>query len=90
MGPWIDDWVAGTYTPVGGEVFADLRARAEAAVARAQAGPGPVLVVAHGAFFRAIRAAMGLSPLVRTDNGVPLRCDPPAEAGQPWTLTELK
>ncbi len=94
MGPWYDDWVAGRYTPEGGEVFADLCARADGAVSRAQPAPGAaspdlVLFVAHGAFFRAVRALMGLSPLVRTDNGVPLRCDPPDEAGQPWTLTEL-
>ena len=89
MGHWYDDWVAGTYTPEGAETFADLCTRAVGAVARAQAGPGPVLIVAHGAFFRAIRQAMGHSPLVRTDNGIPIRCDPPAQAGTKWTLTEL-
>ena len=89
MGPWYDDWVAGAYTPEGGEAFADLCSRVAGAVGRAQAGPGLVLIVAHGAFFRAARALMGLSPLVRTDNGIPLRCDPPAEGGAAWRLTEL-
>jgi probable phosphoglycerate mutase len=83
MGPWYNDWVAGTYTPAGGETFVDLCARVLPAVNRASANPGPVLVVGHGAMFRAVRAAMGLSPLVRTDNGVPLRCVP----GEPWDVS---
>jgi probable phosphoglycerate mutase len=83
IGPWYDDWVAGTYTPEGGESFADLRARVKVAVERAIAAPGLALIVAHGAMFRAVRAEMGLSALVRTENGVPLFCQP----GEPWTLT---
>ncbi len=82
MGPWYDDWVAGTYTPSGGEVFAALRARVVPAVNRALTQPSPVLIVAHGGVFRAVRAAMGLSALVRTENGVALLCTP----GDPWTL----
>jgi hypothetical protein len=35
--------------------------------------------------FRAVRAAMGLSPRVRTENGVPLFCVP----GDPWSLEEV-
>ena len=42
----------------------------------------PVLVVAHGALFRAIRAAMGLPANIRTPNAVPMLCHP----GAPWTL----
>jgi probable phosphoglycerate mutase len=83
MGSWYDDWVAGTYTPEGGETFADLRTRVRTAVDRVTAAPGLALIVAHGAMFRAARAEMGLSPLVRTENGVPLFCQP----GEPWTLT---
>src|SRR5215212_4026480 len=55
MGDWYDDWIAGAYSPAGGEAFAVLLARAVAAVNRATARPGPVLVVAHGALFRALR-----------------------------------
>ena len=43
----------------------------------------PVLVVAHGALFRALRAEMGLEPNVRTPNAMPLFCEP----GAPWSLT---
>jgi probable phosphoglycerate mutase len=84
MGSWYDDWVSGTYTPEGGEVFADLRVRVKTAIDRATAGPGLVLIVAHGALFRAARAEMGLSALVRTENGIPLLCHPGTPA---WTLT---
>lgn len=83
MADWFDDWLAGLVTPDRGEPFAALRTRAVAAVNRALAHPAPVLVVAHGALFRALRAEMGLAPDVRLLNGVPLFCEP----GTPWTLT---
>ena len=63
MTDWFADWVGGTYTPPDAEPFAALRARAVAAVNRALERPGMVLVVAHGALFRALRAEMGLNPM---------------------------
>ena len=42
-----------------------------------------MLVVAHGALFRALRAEMGLEVDRRTPNALPLFCEP----GTPWTLT---
>jgi probable phosphoglycerate mutase len=86
MGTWYDSWIAGEYTPLGAETFADLRTRATAAINRALARPAPVLVVAHGGLFRAIRAAMGLEVNVRTPNAIPMFCEP----GSPWTLTAAK
>ncbi len=83
MGGWFEDWVAGTFTPDGAEPFMDLRTRAVAAISRALTREAPVLVVAHGALFRALRAEMGLSPDVRTPNAVPYFCEP----GTPWSLT---
>ncbi|HYZ64608.1 MAG TPA: histidine phosphatase family protein [Acetobacteraceae bacterium] len=83
---WFDDWVAERLTPDGAESFADLRARAVRAVNRALEHDPAVLVVAHGALFRALRSAMGLEPNVRTANGVPLFCEP-GRNGTPWTLT---
>ena len=62
-----------------------LRERAVAAVNRATAHPPAVLVVAHGALFRALRSAMGLDPYVRTRNAVPFWCEPGAD-GAPWEL----
>jgi broad specificity phosphatase PhoE len=82
-GEWFVEWVEGTATPEGAESFVDLRARARGAIAKAIAHPAPVLVVAHGALFRAIRADMGLPANIRTPNAVPYFCEP----GSPWTLT---
>lgn len=84
MSEWFSHWVEGSYTPPNGESFADLRARALAAVNRALERPGLVLIVAHGALFRALRAEMGLEPNVRTRNAWPMLCEP----GTPWTLTD--
>ena len=87
MGPWMDDWCLGTFTPEGAENFMDLRARASRAVNRALELESPVLVVAHGALFRALRAEMNLAPNVRTPNAMPLFCEPGKTAADPWTLT---
>ncbi len=87
MGDWYDDWIAGHYTPDRGEPFDVLLARAVAAVNRATAKPGPVLVVAHGALFRALRLAFGHEPNVRTPNALPIRCEPPADGGAVWQVT---
>lgn len=89
MGDWYDDWIAGHYTPAGAESFQALLARAVAAVNRATALRGPVLVVAHGALFRALRLAFGHEPNVRTPNALPIWCAPPDEPGQPWRVDPL-
>lgn len=86
MGDWYDDWIAGDYTPEGAETFAGLLARAVGAVNRATALPGPVLIVAHGALFRALRLAFGHEPNVRTPNALPIRCAPPEDGGPIWEV----
>ncbi len=91
MGDWYDDWIAGTYTPDRAEPFAVLLARAVKAVNRVLERPAPVLVVGHGALFRALRLAFGHEPNVRTPNALPVRCEPPAaEGGDAWSLTPAK
>lgn len=87
MAAWFDDWVAGVMTPEGAEPFVDLRARAVRAINRALERESPVLVVAHGALFRALRAEMGLEANVRTPNAMPLFCEPGSTPDAPWTLT---
>ena len=57
MGGWFAGWVNGDFTPEGAESFPVLRRRAIGAINRATVLPPAVLVVAHGALFRAIRAA---------------------------------
>jgi probable phosphoglycerate mutase len=82
-GPWFAAWVSGGSTPDGAESFAALRTRAASALTVALSHLAPVLVVAHGAWFRALRAEMGLPIDVRTPNAVPIFCEP----GEPWVLT---
>jgi probable phosphoglycerate mutase len=86
MTEWFARWVAGQWTPEGAEPFTALRHRAVAAINRAVALPSAVLVVAHGALFRALRAAMGLEPNVRTPNATPLWCEQPRPGESEWTL----
>jgi probable phosphoglycerate mutase len=83
MGAWFAAWTEGAVAPERGESFADVQARAVAAINGVLATPGPVLIVAHGSLFRTVRAAMGLSPAVRTPNAVPLLCVPDEQA---WRL----
>ncbi len=85
MTEWFVKWIAGEWTPEGAETFAALRRRAVAAVNHATALVPPVLIVGHGAFFRALRAAMGMEPNVRTRNAVPFWCEP-GEDGALWEL----
>lgn len=87
MGDWYDDWIAGAYLPRGAELFAHLRARAVRAINRALERESPVLVVAHGGMFRAVRAEMGLEPNIRTPNATPFFCEPGRADGEAWVLT---
>jgi probable phosphoglycerate mutase len=87
MSDWFAAWVDGTATPEGAEPFMDLRARAVRAINRAQQHESPLLIVAHGALFRATRAEMNLEPNIRTPNAVPFFCEPGATPQEPWTLT---
>ncbi len=83
--PWFPEWLEGRYTPEGAETFAEVTARVDAAMARVLAGPGPVLVVAHGGVFRAIRDLMGLPRGEGiTGNAVPLFCEP---TSREWRVT---
>ena len=83
MSDWFTDWVGGGAAPKGGETFAELRHRATAGVNRSLGHPSAVLVVAHGALFRAVRAAMGVEANRRTRNAVPMWCAPGADG---WTI----
>jgi broad specificity phosphatase PhoE len=87
MSEWFTAWVAGALTPAGAESFPDLTRRAVAAINRAIRRPPVVLVVAHGALFRALRGAMGHEPNVRTRNAVPVWCEPPANGKDVWGIT---
>ncbi len=90
MGNWFPDWLAGDFTPEGGESFPVLRARSVAALNRAIVQPPVVLVVAHGAVFRALRTAMGIVPNASTRNAAPIWCEAPAAPGGIWKAAYLE
>ena len=77
MTAWFDEWVEGNFTPEGAEDFAHLGQRAVRGINRCLTSPGEgtVLIVSHGALFRAVRGAMGLSRQIRTPNATPFWCD---------------
>ncbi|MFO1027842.1 MAG: histidine phosphatase family protein [Acetobacteraceae bacterium] len=87
MEGWYPGWVTGDYTPQGAETFMELTARSVAAINRALARPPVVLVIGHGAVFRAVRGAMGHEPNVRTRNAVPVWCEPPPAGTERWGIT---
>ena len=83
---WFAEWTDHGFAPEGAETFAQLRHRATAGVNRSLALPADVLIVAHGAVFRVLRAAMGLDAHIRTRNAVPMRCTPTTDG---WTIDPL-
>jgi broad specificity phosphatase PhoE len=87
MSEWFQPWVDGLLTPEGAESFPALTKRAVAAINRCITRPPVVLVVAHGALFRALRGAMGHEPNVRTRNAVPVWCEPPSGGIGAWGVT---
>ncbi|WP_428488392.1 histidine phosphatase family protein [Rhodopila sp.] len=87
MAGWLPHWIQGEMTPEGAESFAALTHRAIAAVNRAIARPPVVLVVGHGAMFRALRGAMGHEPNYRTRNAIPVWCEPPAGGTGRWGIS---
>jgi probable phosphoglycerate mutase len=86
MSDWFAEWVAGRSAPEKAESFSELRRRGVAGLNRALAKPPAVLVVAHGALFRAIRSAMGIEPNMRTRNAMPMWCAPPGPGQPAWTI----
>ncbi len=87
MGEWFATWVAREVTPQGGESFDAVQARAVAAVNKVLSGQALPLIVGHGGFFRTVRAAMGMTALVRTANGVPAFCSPEPDG---WKLESVE
>jgi probable phosphoglycerate mutase len=76
LSPWFTSWMDGSYTPAGAESFAELTARIEAVLKHLLTLHGPILIVAHGGVFRAIRHLMNLTAEGLTPNAVPLFCEP--------------
>jgi broad specificity phosphatase PhoE len=76
LAPWFQGWMDGTFTPEGAESFAELTLRVGMVMQTILAPPAPVLIVAHGGVFRALRSLMGAAGDGLTPNAVPLYCEP--------------
>lgn len=86
-GDFLERWHAGLEAPEGGETFAEFCARVDEGLIRALAYPAPVLVVAHGGIFAALRRLLGLAPSVQIGNAVPVRLEPVGPRS--WAVAEL-
>jgi broad specificity phosphatase PhoE len=82
--PWFPEWLEGRFTPPNAETFGQVLSRIDLAMARILC-PGPLLIVAHGGVFRALRDLMNLPKQGLTPNAVPLYCTP---AGTGWQVAE--
>jgi probable phosphoglycerate mutase len=73
--PWFIDWMEGRATPAGAESFAEIKQRTAMVIQKLLQNSGPILIVAHGGIFRAMRDLMGLPREGLTPNAVPLFCE---------------
>jgi broad specificity phosphatase PhoE len=89
LAPWFQQWLDGEFTPPDAESFAELTARAAGALQRVLARPGPLLIVSHGAIFRAMRGLMGVTVELGTANGVPISCEPQKDGWSVRPAAEL-
>lgn len=89
MGPWFEAWQAGRGTPEGGEPYREFLARAMRGICRALEAEGPVLIVAHGAVYWAIRDHARFDPSMRIGNCQPIRHDPPGPERAGWAHSLL-
>jgi probable phosphoglycerate mutase len=83
--PWFPEWLEGHFTPPNAESFSQVLTRVDRVMQSILQRPGPVLVVAHGGIFRALRDLMGLPKQGLTPNAVPLCCTP---GNSGWTVSE--
>jgi broad specificity phosphatase PhoE len=81
----LERWQQGE-TPEGAETYIDFCRRTQAGVRRALTRPGPVLIVAHGGVFSALRKAFGLAPSAQLGNAIPVYLLP--HDGR-WDIAEI-
>ena len=76
--------------PEGAETYPDFIQRALAAINRALARPGPVLIVAHGVLYRAIKEHARLDEKFTLLNCQVVRHTPPQMADQSWQAVAIR
>ncbi len=85
---WYTEWKSGR-TPEGAEAYADFLVRALRGINRALEQDGPVLIVAHGGTYIAVRDHLGLGE-VELQNCLPVRHEPAADGSYAWRVEPLR
>ena len=84
-----DRWMRGETVVEGAETWGEFSARAVKGVTQALEHTGPVLIVAHGAFYRAFEQYLGRPDFVKLANCQPLRLTPPSVEFPQWQIVKL-
>ncbi len=87
-GEWYADWWRGGFLE-GAEPYEQFIERALNGINEALSHPGPVLIVGHGAVYRAVKIHARLDIDFRLANGVPVRHEPPSDGTPWWRATEI-
>lgn len=83
-------WDQGILDAPGGETWLEFQQRVKRGMQQSLAQPGPVLVVAHGGVWAAMKGLYGLEVGMHLDNAIPHFYEPqPDRALLPWQLSRL-
>lgn len=76
--------------PPGGETYPEFHRRVKKGMQTALQNPGPVLVVAHGGVWQAIKSLYAPADYFEIDNAIPHHFEPlPEHALYPWRIHRL-
>ncbi len=84
-----NQWMRGEIVVEGAETWEEFSARAVKGVTQALEHEGPVLIVAHGAFYRAFEQYLGTGEHVTLANCQPLKLTPPSVEFPQWQIVKL-
>jgi broad specificity phosphatase PhoE len=87
-GSWYDGWRAGDDLP-NGETYRAFLERSLRAINESLSHPGPVLIVAHGGTFSAVRRWALDDTAQATANGQLLALSPPHKTAKRWTVKHI-
>lgn len=88
---WLRAWRRGEFVIEGAETFLEMQQRVKVGLEKALGFDGPVLIVAHGGVYWALRAILGV-PFEDTHNCLPYFFRAPTDPGgpnQPWFVCEV-
>ena len=84
-----NQWMRGEIVVDGAETWEEFTARAVKGINQVLEHAGPVLVVAHGAYYRAFEQFLGTKSVLPLRNCVPLKLTPPTTEFPDWQVVEL-